>query len=307
MASVDFQKLKTAQDVKSKLLHCDSEKRLTHEHQNENISKEHTNRNIQTDLSYDDACMLYEHTIAELDKDPKANKRKDRVTCFGLTIPISNDIPNGQRKKARERILDVVKKQYPECVIVADYLHADEQHWYTDAETGQKRLSMAHEHIYIVPIKDGKLNGKWFSSANNMTKLNNSMHMMFEKEFDVQFMDGTQRKSKKSVGRLKMESEKKEIEIEKEKIIRERVELRKEIQSEHALIDNEIDRLEREREEFEREKEEFEKERKEVRNMKALYDLKYKEQEQREQNKKSLEERAQGNKQIQSLLNKLNK
>lgn len=275
MASVDFQKLKSSQDVKSKIMHCDEKERLKHEHSNSDISKEHTQENIQTALSYDEVCKLYDDTIADLDRQPKANKRKDRVTAFGLNIPISNDLPRRQQEKARQRILDIVREQYPESVILGDYLHNDEQHWYTDAETGEKRLSMAHEHIYIVPVKDGKLNGKWFSSAENMTKLNNKLHDMFEKEFNVQFMDGTKTKSRKSMGQLKIASEKKEIEIEKEKIAQD-----------NKYLNEYAEQLIAEKEEFEEEKEQLKKERAEVRRMKILYESKFKEQEQREQNEK---------------------
>lgn len=275
MASVDFQKLKSSQDVKSKIMHCDEKERLKHEHSNSDISKEHTQENIQTALSYDEVCKLYDDTIADLDRQPKANKRKDRVTAFGLNIPISNDLPRRQQEKARQRILDIVREQYPESVILGDYLHNDEQHWYTDAETGEKRLSMAHEHIYIVPVKDGKLNGKWFSSAENITKLNNKLHDMFEKEFNVQFMDGTKTKSRKSMGQLKIASEKKEIEIEKEKIAQD-----------NKYLNEYAEQLIAEKEEFEEEKEQLKKERAEVRRMKILYESKFKEQEQREQNEK---------------------
>lgn len=275
MASVDFQKLKSSQDVKSKIMHCDEKERLKHEHSNSDISKEHTQENIQTALSYEEVCKLYDDTIADLDRQPKANKRKDRVTAFGLNIPISNDLSRRQQEKARQRILDIVREQYPESVILGDYLHNDEQHWYTDAETGEKRLSMAHEHIYIVPVKDGKLNGKWFSSAENMTKLNNKLHDMFEKEFNVQFMDGTKTKSRKSMGQLKIASEKKEIEIEKEKIAQD-----------NKYLNEYAEQLIAEKEEFEEEKEQLKKERAEVRRMKILYESKFKEQEQREQNEK---------------------
>ena len=286
MASVDFQKLKSSQDVKSKLMHCDEKERLKHEHNNRDISKEHTQENIQTALSYDEVCKLYDDTIADLDRQPKANKRKDRVTAFGLNIPISNDLPRRQQEKARQRILDIVREQYPESVILGDYLHNDEQHWYTDAETGEKRLSMPHEHIYIVPVKDGKLNGKWFSSADNMTELNNKLHNMFEKEFNVQFMDGTKTKSKKSMGQLKIASAKKEIEIEKEKIAQERVE----IQRDNEYLDEFAEQLTADKKALEEEREQLQKEREEARKIKMLYEAKFKEQEQREQNEQIAKE-----------------
>ena len=67
-------------------------------------------------------------------------------------------------------------------------------------------MSRSHLQCYVVPEHNGKLNGKWFSSRANMIKLNNSIHRMAPEQFGVTFMDGSKRKSRKTVEQLKNES-----------------------------------------------------------------------------------------------------
>ena len=67
-------------------------------------------------------------------------------------------------------------------------------------------MSRSHLQCYVVPEHNGKLNGKWFSSRANMVKLNNSIHRMAQEQFGVMFMDGSKRKSRKTVEQLKNES-----------------------------------------------------------------------------------------------------
>lgn len=85
-------------------------------------------------------------------------------------------------------------------------MHQDEKHAYIHAETGERCMSRSHLQCYVVPEHNGKLNGKWFSSRANMVKLNNSIHRMAQEQFGVMFMDGSKRKSRKTVEQLKNES-----------------------------------------------------------------------------------------------------
>lgn len=62
-------------------------------------------------------------------------------------------------------------------------------------------------HVIVIPEHDGKLNGKWFSSKRNMIQLNNTLHKMTEDDYGLQFMDGSKKKSRKSVEALKRRSE----------------------------------------------------------------------------------------------------
>lgn len=85
-------------------------------------------------------------------------------------------------------------------------MHQDEKHAYIHAGTGERCMSRSHLQCYVVPEHNGKLNGKWFSSRANMVKLNNSIHRMAQEQFGVMFMDGSKRKSRKTVEQLKNES-----------------------------------------------------------------------------------------------------
>lgn len=87
MASVDFLKIHLAVEMKKLLRHCDKDKRLEDNHRNKQIDKDRTHLN-QQQFSYEEACKRYDDRIAELDRKPNANKRKDRVTAFGLEIPV---------------------------------------------------------------------------------------------------------------------------------------------------------------------------------------------------------------------------
>lgn len=206
MASVNFEKLKTPQQVKAMLRHCDGEERMEANHSNIDIDKSKTSGNMQGDLDYAAACQKYSERIAFLDAKPGANKRKDRVTCFGLNVPAPKDLKPEDEKAFFLAAIKIIINQYGENNIIQYYMHQDEKHAYIHAETGERCMSRSHLQCYVVPEHNGKLNGKWFSSRANMVKLNNSIHRMAQEQFGVMFMDGSKRKSRKTVEQLKNES-----------------------------------------------------------------------------------------------------
>ena len=71
------------------------EKRLETNHKNVDIdkSKTHLNLNYFDDLNYEKLCKKYDDFLAEYDKLPNANNRKDRVTCVCLEIPTPDGLP----------------------------------------------------------------------------------------------------------------------------------------------------------------------------------------------------------------------
>lgn len=81
MASVDWQKIHTAGEAKAIFKHDDKECRLVDNHSNEHINKVLTECNLQTN-DYETVCKNYNNRIEYLDSQPKANKRKDRVTDY---------------------------------------------------------------------------------------------------------------------------------------------------------------------------------------------------------------------------------
>lgn len=223
MASVGFEKLKTPQEVKAMLRHCDKEERIkTKVHNNRDINLQATGSNKQLNRDYSTTCKLYDDKIAYLDSLEGANIRKDRVTCFGLNVPVPQGLQADKEVEWFGKIRDIIKAQYGADNVLQCYIHRDEKHTYKNAETGQNCESRTHAHFYVIPEHNGKLNGKWFSNRANINKLNNSIHDMTQSDYELQFMDGSKRKSKKTVEQLKNESEYKIIQ---EQLAKERQEL----------------------------------------------------------------------------------
>lgn len=234
MASVNFEKLKAAQQVKAMFRHCDEEKRLETNHSNIDINKSATPSNMQGNLDYNAACKKYDDRIAYLDSQPGANRRKDRVTCFGLNIPAPKDLKPEDEKAFFMLVLEIIKNQYGEDNIIQYYVHQDEKHKYINSETGEQCMSRSHMQCYVVPEHNNKLNGKWFSSKSNMIKINNAIHKMAQEQFNVMFMDGSKKKSRKTVEQLKSESTyleaQKELDKQKTEIDTQAAEVKKEKQ-----------------------------------------------------------------------------
>lgn len=234
MASVNFEKFKIAQQVKAMFRHCDEEKRLETNHSNIDINKSATPNNMQGNLDYDAACKRYDERIAYLDSQPGANRRKDRVTCFGLNVPAPKDLKPEDERAFFMEVLEIIKNQYGEDNIIQYYMHQDEKHEYINSETGEQCMSRSHMQCYVVPEHKGKLNGKWFSNKSNMIKLNNAIHRMAQEQFNVMFMDGSKKKSRKTVEQLKSESTylaaQKELDAQKMAIDAQTAEVKKEKQ-----------------------------------------------------------------------------
>lgn len=234
MASVNFEKLKAAQQVKAMFRHCDEEKRLETNHSNIDINKSATPNNMQGNLDYNAACKRYDDRIAFLDSKPGANRRKDRVTCFGLNVPAPRDLKPEDERAFFMLVLEIIKNQYGEDNIIQYYVHQDEKHEYINSETGEQCMSRSHMQCYVVPEHNGKLNGKWFSNKSNMIKLNNAIHKMAQEQFNVMFMDGSKKKSRKTVEQLKSESTyleaQKELDTQKMAIDTQTAEVKKEKQ-----------------------------------------------------------------------------
>ena len=204
MASVNFEKIKSISEIKAKIRHCDREERLKHEHSNKQINKNltHKNMNLFANDNYENACNRLDNRISYLDSTTNTNKRKDRVNCFGLSIPIPLGLTEEQERQFYSNTYKIICNQYGKDNIIAGYAHYDEIHDYVDASTGNIETSRPHFHLYVVPEKDGILNGKWFSSKANMNKLNKSIDNMCQEEFNIPFMTGSKKKGQ-SVENLK--------------------------------------------------------------------------------------------------------
>jgi vacuolar-type H+-ATPase subunit H len=209
MASVDWEKLKGGGEAKAKFRHCDEQKRIDLEHSNEDIDKTKTHLNMSFGLfedGYDAVCQKYDKTIAELDTQPGANKRKDRVTCVGWELPMPKGMDEAQARKWMSLAYDAIKARYGDCVL-GGTAHFDEVHEYVNPETGEVCMSRPHLHVYAIPIVDGRLHGKSFTARKNMNAMNATIEKMTQEHFPgFKFQTGTKKKSRKSVEELKNES-----------------------------------------------------------------------------------------------------
>ena len=251
MASIDFMKLHLPQDVKRTLRHCDRDYRLKDNHANPDIDKSRTFLNGQS-FDYPTACKRYDDRIEELDSVEGANKRKDRVTAFSLDIPIVHGISD--EESYADDICDIIENAVGSENVVCEYVHFDEIHDYIDSETGEKKTSLAHLHIIVVPEIDGKLNGKAFSSRKNMKALNAAVDKMTREKYNVPFLTGNfyKTKSVKSVEELKNDSRIAEMQKNLEKEYKSRTyELENKYKSRASKLENEYAQKQREIEERE--------------------------------------------------------
>lgn len=220
MASVNFQKIKTAQEVKAKIRHDDMEKRLETNHTNLDIdkSKTHLNLNYFDDLNYEKVCKKYDDFLAKHDKLPNANKRKDRVTCVCLEIPTPDDLPPEKEDEFFYKVGDTLCEIYGKDNLLQGYFHKDEQHEYYHTAKKQDMMSKNHATFRFMPFvkdKDGnnRLLAKEFTARDKIIEVNNKVHDMCFREFGVQFNNGSKKKGK-SVEELKRSSIKAVKELE---------------------------------------------------------------------------------------------
>lgn len=222
MASVNFEKFK-ANQIKAVMRHCDKEQRKQSNHSNKQINKQVTDTNLQYDRSYEETCKRYDERIAYLDSFENANKRKDRVTCLGITVPTPKGLDATEEFGWFNKVNKIVKKQFGANNVLQCYIHRDEVHQYRNAETGQLETSRVHAHFFVVPERDNKLVGKHVCNRENFIKLDNSIHDMTVSDYGIDFMDGSKKKSKATVEELKGKSASREYRIKARKSITKQV------------------------------------------------------------------------------------
>lgn len=278
MASVDWKKLKTGVSTKAMFRHDDMDKRLKSKHANVHIDKRRTPLNWQA-CDYEKACDRFDDRIKYLDEHGNANKRKDRLLCVGLEVPLPEKLPASSNIAWVKRVLSIMYDFCGKENVVGAYYHVDEVHEYKHTGKNEYVMSREHIHLYAVPEVDGQLNGKAFMSRSRMKKINKLIHNMSLKEFGVEFMDGSQMKSLESVETLKFKSRAAELD-DRERKLNDRD--RQQNARETSLNDRERDlreydrylaqqakklksgalTLQNDRQEFENDRQEFEMERK---------------------------------------------
>lgn len=217
MASCDWKKIKTAGEAKAMIRHSAEDERAKNHHANTDIdvTRSHLNQSFGTLGNYKDACAAYDRRLAELDAKPGANIRKDRVTLVGLVIPCPAGMDDNTARGWFKDVHTIIQRTFGTENVIGGSAQYDEMHEYQDAETKTIRTSRAHLHEYVVPERNGKLNAKLVTSRSAMIQLNNQVEKMtVEKYPGYTFMDGTKRKSRKSVEELKQESDSLQVMVE---------------------------------------------------------------------------------------------
>lgn len=221
MASVNFAKFKTAGECKAMMRHCDAAERVAGEHSNPDIDKALTASNgAIKGLGYSDVCAAYDRRIAALDAAEGANKRKDRVTLLGLDVPRPAGLKDADQDAWFRRVWDITAQMYGAGNMLEGYIHRDEVHTYTDPTTKREVTSREHMHMYVIPERNGRLCAKECTSRASMIQLNNAIQDMTAKEFGVQFMDGSKKKSRGTVEEMKAQSVIAEAERQAAEILR---------------------------------------------------------------------------------------
>ena len=155
MASIHYGKIKGAGQAKAWMRHCATEERKKREHRNEDVDKTRTSENVDfLKLTYAESCKKYDDRIKELDESTNTNKRRDRVTLYGLIISMPSGLSRDQEKRLMEVSISLFGEKYGWENIMGAYGHWDEIHEYARDE--QFKSSRAHLHLFVVPEISGR-------------------------------------------------------------------------------------------------------------------------------------------------------
>lgn len=199
--SIAFSKLHGRQEVIAMVRHSETDQRQRHNHSNPDIDKSLTRYNVDFNgLGYWGTIHAYDQRIEEIDQH-NPNKRKDRVTCFELSIPFPQ-LAADQWKQCEKVMLAWLQKTFGVNLVNA-FCHYDEIHTYHDR--GVEKKSRPHIHAFVVPEVGGKLNGKAFSARKEMVRLNQELDSEIRSKLGVPFLTHEPPR-KKSVEELKLQS-----------------------------------------------------------------------------------------------------
>lgn len=205
MASVNWTKMKTAQQVKAVLRHdCKDTREAAKTHTNADLNKDLTGQNYGVGDTYDTAREAFLKRLEEVTAGKTV--RKDAVVGVGFSIPVPADLPEAREKDWFNRVYEILGEKYGKDNICCFAVHVDEQHEYIDPDSKESRMSRSHAQGVMVPEVGGRLCAKEFVSRARMISINNEIDKMSQEEFGVKFMDGSQAKSRGSVETLKQRS-----------------------------------------------------------------------------------------------------
>ena len=212
MGALNFDKHKSASDVKGLLIHCDKNERQKRSHSNQHIDVTKSNENHQF-YDLDEAFNRYQKRIEELDKTTNTNKRKNRVTCLSVDVKPSHDFPKDEMDDFFNETYQYFINKFGAKNFINAYVHVDEIHEYVDVDDGKTKMSLPEIHMYFVPEVDGKLNAReLFNGKNKMHQYHNDFEAHIQNTFGCDFHTGKAKKTGRSTEELKNMSEQLEIE-----------------------------------------------------------------------------------------------
>lgn len=203
-------KVKSATEAKALFFHDCKDTREKHGHSNDDIDVTKTPLNFSLrGLSYEQLCRSYDSAMQKLEGSYRKSKGKNATTLMQSLIIYA---PRSMTDEATIRdwyqsVGRILLDLWGDNVLEMN-VHFDEQHPYYDPVKGEEVMSRVHGHVNVIPVVDGKLNCKQFSSRANMVMLNNLLEDMSVREYGVHYVTGEGSKHrKKSMTQLKAESE----------------------------------------------------------------------------------------------------
>ena len=217
MASADWKKIKSRQQVKAILRHnCKDTREQTQEHSNPHLRPELTATNTGLWDTYAEAAKRYDDRWAEVNGDKTI--RKDAVVGLGFSIPAPDALPEDKENKWFVKVLEIMSDRFGYENIASFAVHRDERHEYIDPDTHERKMSRTHAQGILFPEADGTMCAKKIMTKGRMAALNRAIDEMSRTEFGVSFLTGKGTKSRGSVEEMKAKSLQAEIEdLEKQK------------------------------------------------------------------------------------------
>ena len=217
MASADWKKIKSRQQVKAILRHnCKDTREQTQEHSNPHLRPELTATNTGLWDTYAEAAKRYDDRWAEVNGDKTI--RKDAVVGLGFSIPAPDALPEDKENKWFVKVLEIMSDRFGYENIASFAVHRDERHEYIDPDTHERKMSRTHAQGILFPEADGTMCAKKIMTKGRMAELNRAIDEMSRTEFGVSFLTGKGTKSRGSVEEMKAKSLQAEIEdLEKQK------------------------------------------------------------------------------------------
>lgn len=211
MASADWKKIKSRQQVKAILRHnCKDTREQTQEHSNPHLRPELTATNTGLWDTYAEAAKRYDDRWAEVNGDKTV--RKDAVVGLGFSIPAPDALPEDKENKWFVKVLEIMSDRFGYENIASFAVHRDERHEYIDPDTHERKMSRTHAQGILFPEADGTMCAKKIMTKGRMAELNRAIDDMSRTEFGVSFLTGKGTKSRGSVEEMKAKSLQAEIE-----------------------------------------------------------------------------------------------